>query len=97
MPVEHGARESDISPRSHVHMFRTELTSQVVWHLLRVSISILLRVIAEKRIVTSDDLSVTPIIGFTRIITNGVSGYDLEKIGWFRLAYAKREAFYISP
>ena len=41
------------------------------------------RVIGEKRIVTSDDLPVTPIIGCIRIITDGLSGHDPEKLGGF--------------
>ena len=39
-----------------MHIFRTGLTSQVIWHHLHVSISIMSRVIDEKRIVTSCDL-----------------------------------------
>ena len=40
----------------NMHIFRSGLTSQVVWHHLCVSIFILSRVIGEKRIVTSCDL-----------------------------------------
>ena len=35
-----------------------------------------------------------PIISCTLIIRNGVSSHVPEIIGWFRLAYAKREAFW---
>ena len=38
-----------------------------------------------------------PIISCTRIITDGVSGHDPERIGWFRLVYAKEKHFHISP
>ena len=65
-----------------------------------VSISMLSRHIGEKRFVTSFDLiwpQVTspwpPIVSYTRIITDRVSGHDPERIGWFRLVYAEREAF----
>ena len=42
---------------------------------------------------TSDDFLVTPIISCTCTITDGLSGHDPERIGWFRLICAKREAF----
>ena len=55
-------RSGEVKVRSwpkYVNMLilRRGLTNQVVWHHLRVSISTLLRVIGEERIVTSCDLS----------------------------------------
>ena len=44
-------------------------------------------------IVASFDLLVTPIVSCTRIYTDGVSGHDPNRIGWFRSVYEKREAF----
>ena len=41
---------------ANMHIFRRSLTSKVAWHHLRVSISILSRVIGEKRIAASCDL-----------------------------------------
>ena len=38
-----------------------------------------------------------PIISCIRIIPDGVSGLDPERIGWFRLVYAKWEAFSYFP
>ena len=37
------------------------------------------------------------IVGCTQICTDGVSGHDTERIGWFRSVYAKREAFSCFP
>ena len=83
----------------NMHIFRSGSTSQVVWHHLRVSISILLRLIGKKLIVTSFDFRPPwpPIVSCTRICTDGVSGNDPERIGWFRLVYAKRETFSYFP
>ena len=44
----------------NMHIFRSDLTSHVVWHHLRVSISILSRVIGKKVSVTSIDLRWPP-------------------------------------
>ena len=53
------------------------------------------------RHVTSDDLSVTPDHQLHpdqwSIITDGVSGHDSERIGWFRLVFAKLETFPYFP
>ena len=46
---------------------------------------------------TSGDLSVTPIVSCTQICTDGASGHDPERIGWFWLVYVKREAFSYFP
>ena len=63
------------SKYANMHIFRSGLTSLVVWHHLRVSISILSRVIGEKLIVNSYDLRMTfpwpSAMSCTRIITDG--------------------------
>ena len=38
-----------------------------------------------------------PVICCIRIITNGVSSHDPERIGWFRLVHGKREAVSCVP
>ena len=75
---------------------------KLFWNHLRVSIFILSRVRYWRK--TDCDLmwpQITfhwpPIISCTRIITYGVSGYDPERIVWFRLVYAKRGAFSYLP
>ena len=39
----------------------------------------------------------SPIISCTQIFTNGVNGHNAERIGWFRLVYAKWEALSYFP
>ena len=46
-----------------------------------------------RRHLTSGDLPWLPIVSYTQICTDGLSGHDPEKIGWFRSVYGKGEGF----
>ena len=84
-----------------MHVFRTGLTRQVVWHYLRDSSSILPRDIFEKRVVISCDLrwpfceprsSVAP--GSPQMWWLVLSLKEFDGFGWFM---RNGKHFYISP
>ena len=63
-----------------MHIIRTELTRLVVWYHLRVSISILSRVIEKKILMTLNDLArVIPPVG-VRIDLLMIFAYDFDRV-----------------
>ena len=81
-----------------MHILRSGSTSQVVWHHLRVSISMLSRLTGEKRIVTSGDHPVTSDSQLHPDLHRwGLVTMILKELGSFDWFMRNGKYFHISP
>ena len=93
--------QGQVMTQANMHIFRSGLTSRVVWYHLRVCISILSRLIGEKRIVTSFDLRRPPRDHRSSVAPGssqmGWTAMILKELGSFGRSMRNGKHFHISP